>query len=224
MKLLLVEDEVAMSEALVDILQFHHYAVDTVYDGEEAFAYARDGGYDAIIMDIMMPKMDGLSVLQALRARKVSTPVLLLTAKSEMEDKIHGLDLGADDYLTKPFAMGELLARVRALLRRREEYAPDVLRCGNVTLDTRNCVLTGPGNTFELSKLEYQLLELFMRNPDVSFSSEKLLERVWGYDAAVEIGTVWVYISYLRKKLGALGADVQIRSKRNIGYALEVRK
>lgn len=224
MKLLLAEDEIAMSEALLDILKFYHYTVDAVYDGEDALSYGQSGIYDGIILDIMMPKRDGLSVLRALRAQGIHTPVLLLTAKAEVEDKINGLDMGADDYLTKPFVMEEFLARVRAMLRRREEYTPDVLQCGNVTLDTKNAILSGPGNSFSLSKLEFQFLELFMRNPEVCFSSEKLLERIWGYDSAAEIGTVWVYISYLRKKLSAVGANAEIRSKRNIGYALEVWK
>lgn len=224
MKLLLAEDEKAMSEALVDILTFHHYAVDAVFDGEDALAYAESGIYDGVILDIMMPKHDGLSVLEAMRAQGLRTPVLLLTAKSEVEDITNGLDMGADDYLTKPFAMKEFLARVRAMLRRREEYAPDVLQCGNMSLDTKNIILSGPGNSFSLSKLEFQLLELFMRNPGITFSSEKLLERIWGHERAADTGAVWVYISYLRKKLDALGATAQIHNKRNIGYSLEVPK
>ncbi len=221
-KLLLAEDEAAMSEALVDILTFHHYAVDAVFNGEDALDYSLGGLYDGIILDIMMPKRDGLSVLQALRAQGVHTPVLLLTAKAEVADKISGLNMGADDYLAKPFVMEELLARVRAMLRRREEYVPDTLQYGNITLDSKSASLSGPNSTFSLSKLEYQFMELFMRNPRIYFSSEKLLERIWGYDATAENGTVWVYISYLRKKLAVLDANVQIRSKRNFGYALEV--
>lgn len=224
MRLLLAEDEQAMSEALVDVLEFYHYAVDAVYDGNAALAYGQSGVYDGIILDIMMPGMDGLGVLKALRNQGIRTPVLLLTAKSETRDKISGLDMGADDYLTKPFVMDEFLARVRAMLRRREDYTPDVLRCGNVTLDTQSATLSGSVNAFSLSKLEFQLMELFMRNPDISFSSDKLLERIRGYDSNAEVGTVWVYISYLRKKLAALDANVQIRSRRNIGYTLEVPK
>ena len=221
MKLLLAEDEIAMSEAVVDILTYHNYIVDAVYDGEDALHYALSGAYDGLILDIMMPKLDGLSVLQQLRTRGVHTPVLLLTAKADVEDRIRGLDLGADDYLPKPFAMGELLARVRAMLRRREEYTPDLLQYGNITLNRRSCVLIGTQNEASLSKLEFQLLELFMLHPGSTFSTERILERVWGFDTDAEPGTVWVYISYLRKKLSCVGADVEIRSKRNIGYSLE---
>ncbi|MDO5425532.1 MAG: response regulator transcription factor [Eubacteriales bacterium] len=223
MKLLFAEDEPAMSEAVADILTYHHYLVDTVSNGEDALHYALSDTYDGLILDIMMPKLDGLSVLKELRRRQIHTPVLLLTARTEIEDRILGLDLGADDYLPKPFAMGELLARVRAMLRRREEYTPDTLLCGNIALDRSNYTLSGNGHSFSLSKLEFQLMELFMLNQGIFFSSEKLLERVWGYDTDAEIGTVWVYISYLRKKLAALDADMEIHSKRNIGYALEER-
>ena len=222
MKLLLAEDEIAMSEAVVDILTYHHYIVDAVYNGEDALGFALAGGYDGLILDIMMPGLDGLAVLQRLRERGVRTPVLLLTAKAEVEDRIRGLDLGADDYLPKPFAMGELLARVRAMLRRREQYTPDVLHCGNAALDRGRCVLLGPAGEAALSNLEFQLLELFFLHPGATFSTERLLERVWGFETDAEPGTVWVYISYLRKKLSAVGAGVEIRSKRNIGYSMEV--
>ena len=224
MKLLLAEDEVAMSEAVVDILNYHNYQVDAVHDGETALAYARAQAYDGIILDIMMPRRDGLSVLRDLRLAGDRTPVLLLTAKAEVEDRIQGLDAGADDYLPKPFNMGELLARVRAMLRRRENFTPDVLRLGNVELDQSRAVLSSNGNTCELSRLEYQLMELFMRNPGITFSADALLERVWGCDSDAEVGSVWVYISYLRKKLASLDADIEIRSKRSLGYSLEEQK
>ena len=222
MKLLLAEDEIAMSEAVVDILNYHKYSVDAVYDGEDALYYARSQSYDGIILDVMMPKLDGLSVLRQLRRENNTTPVLLLTARAEVEDRIDGLDAGADDYLPKPFAMGELLARVRAMLRRRENYTPDVLRAGNVELDASRFLLSVGAGTLSLSRLEYQLMELFMRNPGITFPAEALLERVWGGDSDAEVGSVWVYISYLRKKLSALGANVEIRSKRGLGYSLEV--
>ena len=222
MKLLLAEDEIAMSEAVVDILNYHKYSVDAVYDGEDALYYARSQRYDGIILDVMMPKLDGLSVLRQLRRENNATPVLLLTARSEVEDRIGGLDAGADDYLPKPFVMGELLARVRAMLRRRENYTPDVLRAGNVELDASRFLLSVGAGTLSLSRLEYQLMELFMRNPGITFPAEALLERVWGGDSDAEVGSVWVYISYLRKKLSALGANVEIRSKRGLGYSLEV--
>lgn len=224
MRLLLAEDEIAMAEAVVDILSYHKYAVDAVADGEEALHYARSGSYDGIILDIMMPKRDGLSVLAALRREGVRTPVLLLTAKAEVEDRIAGLDAGADDYLPKPFNMGELLARVRAMLRRRESFIPDVLHQGSLELDQSRAELRCNGEVRELSRLEYQLMELFMRNPGITFSADALLERVWGGDSDAEVGSVWVYISYLRKKLASLGADVEIRSKRSLGYSLEVKR
>lgn len=221
MKLLLAEDEVDMSEALVDILTYHKYIVDAVYDGAEALEYAELGEYDGIILDIMMPKMSGLEVLKKLRERGDRTPVLLLTAKAEIEDRIAGLDMGADDYLPKPFAMGELLARIRAMLRRREEFTPDILKCGKLTLNMHNYELCGHGQSFVLPKLEYQMMELFMLNQGIYLSSETILEKVWGYDTDAEIGVVWVYISYLRKKLQALDVNVEIQAKRGIGYRLE---
>ena len=222
MKLLYAEDERSMSEAVVDILTYHKYMVDAVYDREEAYAYACADNYDGIILDIMMPKMDGLEVLKKLRSRGCNTPVLLLTAKSEIEDQIQGLDLGADDYLPKPFSMDLLLAHIRAMLRRREEFVPNLLKCGNITLNQQNYELSGNGQTFVLPKLEYRLMELLMLNKEIYFSTEDILCKVWGYDTDAEIGTVWVYISYLRKKLTALNANVAITAKRNIGYTLEV--
>ena len=221
MRLLLAEDEIAMSEAVVDILNYHKYSVDAVYDGEDALDYARSQSYDGVILDVMMPKLDGLSVLKQLRRENNFTPVLLLTARAEVEDLIGGLDAGADDYLPKPFAMGELLARVRAMLRRRENYTPDVLRAGNVELNASRFLLAVGAEERPLSRLEYQLMELFMRNPGITFSAEALLERIWGLNSDAEVGSVWVYISYLRKKLAALGANVEIRSKRGLGYSLE---
>lgn len=220
MRLLFAEDEPAMSEAVVDILTYHNYSVEAVYNGNDALDFALLEKYDGIILDIMMPGKDGFTVLQELRKAGCNTPILLLTAKSEVENRIHGLNLGADDYLPKPFVMGELLARVRAMLRRREEYTPDTLACGNITLDTGNMTLAGPNNSFSLSKLEYQLMELFMLNQGIYFTSEKILERIWGYDTDAEVGTVWVYVSYLRKKLSALEANAEITSKRGIGYML----
>lgn len=224
LKLLYAEDEAAMSEAVVDILTYHKYSVDAVYDGEQALHYALSDAYDGIILDIMMPGMSGLEVLQALRRRGNTTPILLLTAKAEIEDRIQGLDMGADDYLPKPFAMGELLARVRAMLRRKDQFTPDILKCGNISLNMQSYELSGNGQTFVLPKLEYQLMELLMLNQGIYLSSEDLLVKVWGYDTEAELGTVWVYISYLRKRLAALNANVAIRAKRNVGYTLEVEK
>ncbi len=221
MKLLYAEDEESMAEAVTDILTFHKYQVDTVYDGEEALEYARNEQYDGIILDIMMPKLSGLEVLEAIRKDGCRTPVLLLTAKAEVEDRIKGLDMGADDYLPKPFVMGELLARVRAMLRRREEFTPDILTCGNLSLNMHNYELSSPSGKFLLPKLEYQLMELFMLNQGIYLGTEDILVKVWGYDTDTEVGTVWVYISYLRKKIEALNATAVIRAKRGIGYTLE---
>ena len=221
MKLLYAEDEEAMSEAVTDILTFNKYIVDPVYDGADALDYARSGHYDGIILDIMMPKMDGVEVLSQLRREGCRTPVLLLTAKSDVEDKIRGLDAGADDYLPKPFETGELLARIRAMLRRREEFTPDILTCGNISLNMQSCELSGNGQSFVLPKLEYRLMEQLMLNKGTYLSSEELFVRVWGYDSDSEIGTVWVYISYLRKRLLALNADIEIKAKRSTGYTLE---
>lgn len=221
MKLLYAEDEISMSEAVVDILTYHNYTVDAVYDGQEALDYAEVENYDGIILDIMMPKVDGLEVLRRLRQKGCRTPVLLLTAKSEIEDRIKGLDNGADDYLPKPFAMGEFLARVRAMLRRKEEYTPDIISIGNISLNRQNYELSGNGESFVLPKLEFQMMELLMLNKGTYLSTEDILIKVWGYDTDAEIGIVWVYISYLRKKLSALNSNVEIKAKRNIGYTLE---
>lgn len=224
MKLLYAEDEISMSEAVVDILTYHNYMVDAVYDGQAALEYARMEQYDGIILDIMMPGISGLEVLEELRKGGCRIPILLLTAKAEVEDRIQGLDLGADDYLPKPFVMGELLARVRAMLRRREEFTPDILTCGNVSLNRHSYELIGEKQTFVLPNLEYRMMELLMLNRGIYLSSEDLLVKVWGYDTDAELGIVWVYISYLRKRLLALNANVEIKAKRNIGYTLEVKK
>ena len=222
MKLLYAEDEPAMAEAVVDILTYHNYLVDAVADGEEALAYAQGGDYAGVILDIMMPKLDGLEVLRRLRASGDRTPVLLLTAKGEVEDRIAGLDLGADDYLPKPFAMGELLARVRAMLRRREEFVPEILRCGDVELHVASFQLRRGEERVTLPKLECRLMETLLRNQGICLSSEDLLVKVWGYDTEAEVGTVWVYLSYLRKRLAGLGSRVVIRGRRGVGYTLEV--
>lgn len=221
MKLLYAEDEVSMSEAVCDILTYHKYTVDAVYDGEEALEYADLEHYDGIILDIMMPKKSGLEVLKELRSKGDNTPVLLLTAKSEIEDRIEGLDLGADDYLPKPFAMGELLARIRAMLRRKETYTPNTLAMGNVSLNMSTYELSVGNESVTLPKLEYQLMELLMLNNNQFLSSEDILVKLWGYDSDSDLGIVWVYISYLRKRLAAFGADISIKVKRNVGYKLE---
>jgi DNA-binding response OmpR family regulator len=213
-----------MSEAVADILTYHKYTVDAVYNGEDALEYARGGSYDGIILDIMMPRMSGLEVLKALRAEGCKVPILLLTAKTEVEDRIAGLDMGADDYLPKPFAMGELLARIRAMLRRRDVLQPDIISCGNISLNMQSYELCGNGQTFLLPKLEYKVMELLMLNQGIYLSTEDILVKVWGYDTDSDIGIVWVYISYLRRRLSALNANVEIKAKRNIGYTLEVKE
>lgn len=223
MKLLYAEDERSLSEAVVDVLEFHKYKVDAVYDGQEALDYAQNDSYDGIILDVMMPRRDGFEVLRTLRAAGNKTPILLLTAKSEVEDRIQGLDLGADDYLPKPFAMGELLARVRAMLRRREDFTPDLLTMGNLSLDRQSYTLCVGAEKLLLPKLEFRMMELFLLNRGIYLSTEDILVKVWGYDTEAEIGIVWVYISYLRKKLSSLGANVVIKAKRNIGYTLELQ-
>ena len=221
MRLLYAEDECSLSEAVVDILTYHNYIVDAVYDGDDAFDYAMSGDYDGIILDIMMPKRDGIDVLCALRQSGCKTPVLLLTAKTQVEDRIRGLDAGADDYLPKPFDMGELLARVRAMLRRREEFHPDLFSFGDLTLNVQSCTLSCGGMEFVLPKQEYRLMEQLMANHTVFLSSEDLLSKAWGYDAETDVGSVWLYISYLRKRLIAMNSSVKIASKRNVGYRLE---
>ena len=224
MKLLYAEDEAAMSEAVADILRYHKYSVDCVCDGADALDYARSGHYDGIILDVMMPRMSGFEVLRQLRQEGLRTPVLLLTARSEVEDRIQGLDLGADDYLPKPFAMGELLARVRAMLRRREEFTPTVLRCGDLELNQQTAELRCGKKSLTLPKLEYRLMELLMLNRGICLSTEDILVKVWGYDTEADIGVVWVYISYLRKRLAALGSRVEIKARRGVGYLLEAPK
>lgn len=224
MKLLYAEDERSLSEAVVDVLEYQKYTVDPVYDGQDALDYAKNDRYDGIILDVMMPKKSGLEVLRALRAAGDKTPILLLTAKAEVEDRIEGLDLGADDYLAKPFAMGELLARIRAMLRRREDFTPDLLTLGDLSLDRRSYTLSAGENQVLLPKLEFQIMELFLLNRGSYLSTEDILVKVWGYDTDAEIGIVWVYISYLRKKLASLGSNVAIKAKRNIGYTLELTK
>ena len=221
MRLLLAEDERALSKALVTILERNNYSVDAVYDGQEALEYLETGNYDAVIMDIMMPKVDGITALKMLRSRGDLIPVLMLTAKSEIEDKVTGLDAGANDYLTKPFSSRELMARIRAVTRVQAAQTSSILKMGNVTLDRSNFELSTPSGSFRLANKEFQVLELLMNNPKILISSERFMEKIWGYDSESEINVVWVYISYLRKKLIALDADIKIKAARNAGYSLE---
>lgn len=221
MKLLLCEDEKELSNALKAILRHNNYTVDAVYDGEDALAYAEADQYDGIILDLMMPKMNGLEVLSTLRSHGNNTPVLILTAKSETEDKITGLDLGADDYLAKPFDMGELLARVRAVTRRSTGNTIDTITYGDLTLNKQSFELSTSKETIRLGGKEYGIIELLISNPASLISTEKIMERVWGYDSEAEINVVWVYISSLRKKLAQIGSTVEIKASRGLGYTLE---
>ena len=221
MRLLLAEDEHSLSRAIITILERNGYQADAVYDGEEALNALESGQYDGAILDIMMPKMDGLTVLKQVRAYQNWIPVLLLTARSEVDDKVEGLDLGANDYLTKPFAVKELVARVRAMTRFQSPQTDCVLTFGNVSLNRTTLELSSAFGSFQLATKEFLVLELMMNSPDRVLSSERFLERIWGKDAPVDRDIVWMYISYLRKKLSALHADIQIRTAGQDGYVLE---
>ncbi len=224
MKLLLAEDEKSLSRAVKIILEKNNYLVDAVYDGREALEYLEADSYDGAILDIMMPKMDGIEVLRRIREEGNTVPVLLLTAKSQIEDKVLGLDTGANDYLTKPFDAKELLARIRAMTRVRQSQGSSVLSYGDITLNLASCELASPKGSFRLAGKEFGMMELLMRDPGTLISAEKFLERVWGYETDADINVVWVYLSYLRKKLAALDSKVRIKATRNAGYSLEVEK
>ena len=220
MRILLAEDEKTLSKALVKIFEKNNYSVDAVFNGEDALIYIESGNYDAVVLDIMMPKMDGITVLKKARASGITLPILMLTAKSEIEDRVLGLDSGANDYLPKPFDTKELLARIRCMTRGKES-TDTKLRMGNIVLDRATFELSSPTDSFRLANKEFQMMEMFLLNPHRIFPSEHIMEKIWGYDSESEINVVWVYISYLRKKLNALGADVQIKASRNAGYSLE---
>lgn len=221
MRLLLAEDERELADALCAILRHQHYSVDAVYNGDDALDYGLAENYDGIILDIMMPGKNGIEVLRTLRARGIVTPVLLLTAKSEVEDRVLGLDAGADDYLPKPFDTRELLARLRAMTRRPADFTPNLLEAGNLQLNRETFTISGEKGSLRLGSKEFQMLEMLMRNPKRLISAEQFMDRIWGYDADAESSVVWVYISYLRKKLAAVGANVEIKATRGVGYSLE---
>lgn len=221
MRLLLAEDEAALSKALTAILERNNYSVDAVCDGQAALEYLETDNYDGVILDIMMPKIEGITVLKKLRQRGNLIPVLLLTAKSEVDDKVLGLDAGANDYLTKPFHSRELLARIRAMTRTQTVHPDSQLQMGNVVLNRASFELSAPGGSYRLANKEFQMMEMLMSNPKCLISSERFLEKIWGYDSEAEINVVWVYISYLRKKLAALHANIHIKASRNAGYSLE---
>lgn len=224
MRILLAEDEKELSNALVSILKHHNYSVDAVYNGKDALDYGLSENYDIIILDIMMPKLNGLEVLEQLRQKDIHKPILMLTAKAEIEDRIQGLDKGADDYLCKPFATGELLARLRAMGRRKSEFTPNLIEFGNIILNKETNELSNGKRSLRLSNKEFQVLEMLMLNPMRLISTEQFMERIWGYNSEAEISVVWAYISYLRKKLLSIDANVKIKAVRGVGYTLGVYK
>ncbi|MFV0379545.1 MAG: response regulator transcription factor [Anaerorhabdus sp.] len=224
MRLLLAEDEKALSEALVEILKLNHFSVDAVYNGQDALEYLETGNYDGVILDIMMPKVDGIMVLKTIRAKGNKIPVLMLSAKGEIDDRVLGLDSGADDYLIKPFATKELLSRIRVMTRRERDVTESVLRLGNIALNRVTFEISSAKGSYRLANKEFQVLEMLMNSNGKFITTEQFMERIWGYDSESEINVVWAHISYVRKKLALLEADVKISAVRSMGYALEVRK
>ena len=222
-RILIAEDEKPLARAIVKIFEKNNYSADAVYNGEDALFYLESDNYDVVVMDIMMPIMDGITALKKLRERGNQIPVLLLTAKAEIDDKVLGLDSGANYYLTKPFDSKELLATIRAITRTQSEVSSK-LTCGNISLDRATFELSSPTGSFRLANKEFQMMEIFMANPHQIISAERFMEKIWGFDNEAEINVVWVYISYLRKKLTALHADIYIKVSRNIGYSLEEEK
>lgn len=222
MRILLAEDERSMSRALCAILTKNNYAVEAVENGEDALDYLLTGEYDCAILDVMMPKMDGFTVLRKVREKGLSLPILMLTARSEVDDKVEGLDLGANDYLTKPFESKELLARLRAITRNTSSSPDNTLRFGNIELNRATFTLSGPQGATRLAAKEYQMMEYLMSNPGALISTDRFMEKVWGLDSDADINVVWTNLSYLRKKLSSIGANVKIKASRNAGYSLEV--
>ena len=212
MRLLIAEDELDLAEALTVFFEKNQFSVDTVGDGFSAYEYASSGEYDAIILDVMMPKMNGVEVLKKLREEGIKTPVMMLTAKAQKDDRITGFDAGADDYLPKPFEPDELICRIRAMLRRGEEYKPSILSFGDLCLNTTTGILQCGEKSAKLSGKEFQVMEMLMRSPKVVFSADRLMEKIWGWDSDAEINVVWVHISNLRKKLKSIGSSVSIHA------------
>lgn len=224
MRLLYAEDEEALSRAVCAVLKKNNYEVDAVYNGLDAFDYISAGEYDAAILDIMMPEMDGIEVLKEVRKSGNDIPIIMLTAKGETDDKVDGLDAGANDYLAKPFEMKELLARLRVLLRTHSMQTSSTLTFGNTSLDQATFDLSAPDGTEKLSGKEFQLMEMLISSPRRIFSADSFLEKIWGYDSEADINVIWVYISYLRKKLAGIGSNLKIKATRNVGYSLEETK
>lgn len=221
MRILLAEDDPKLLKSLIHIFRNNRYITDGVSNGADAFNYAATGEYDGIVMDIMMPEKDGLMVLRELREQNITTPVLLLTARTEIPQRIEGLDAGADDYLPKPFAAAELMARVRAMLRRKSNYTPDILSVGSTVLDRGTLEVSCREKTASLSAREFQILEIMMQNPRAIIPAEQLMTHIWGWDSNVDMGVIWVHISNLRKKIGTINAPITIKFIRNAGYMLE---
>ena len=221
MRILIAEDDPKLLKSLVHIFTMQHCAVDGVGNGNDAFDYASSGEYDGLVLDVMMPGMDGVTLLRRLREKGITTPALFLSARTEVEQRIEGLDAGADDYLPKPFSTGELLARVRAMLRRKDNFTPDLLIFEKLTLNRSTYELVYEGRTQALSGKEFQVMEMLMQNPNAIIQAEQIITHIWGWDANVDTSVVWVHISNIRKKLDALGAAVVIKFIRNVGYTLE---
>jgi len=224
MKILIAEDEISTAKALKVILEKSKFSVDIVHNGNDAWSYIQAGPYEVIVLDIMMPGMSGLEVLAKLRANNIKTPVLMLTAKGELEDRVAGLEAGADDYLPKPFATAELIARVKALGRRSEIYSDSVMQAGNLVLDSNKYEMRVGSKSVTLTNKEYQLMELFILHPGFVFSTEHLMEKIWGLDSESYIDVVWTHIGFVRKKIKSLDANVEIKTIRGAGYSLEVIK
>lgn len=223
MRLLIAEDERDLAEALTFLFEKNQLTVDAVYNGNDAYEYASSGEYDAIVLDVMMPGMNGIEVLTRLRRENIRTPIMMLTAKAQKDDRIEGFDAGADDYLPKPFEPDELISRVRAMLRRTGDYKPNDLTFQDLTLYASSVTLGCGENKVRLSGREFQVMELFMRSPHTVLSAERIMDRVWGWDSDAEINVVWVHLSNLRKKMKAIGSKVTIVANRGLGYLLEVR-
>ena len=222
MRILIAEDEVSTAKAIKLLLEKAKYSVDIVHNGIDAWDYVQAGSYEVIVLDIMMPGMSGLKVLSLIRQNRIATPVLLLTAKAEVEDRVAGLNAGADDYLPKPFATQELIARIKALARRSESYAESLKKVGNLELDGNRYEMRVGDESVSLTNKEYQLMELFMQHPGYVFSTEHLMDKIWGYDTESDINVVWTHIGFVRRKMRNLNANVEIKTIRGAGYALEV--
>ena len=221
MRLLFAEDDRDIAKAVQILLERSGYSVDTVFNGQDAIDYIEAGDYDGVILDWMMPKLSGIKVLSQMRSKGFSTPVLMLTARDSVDDRVQGLDTGADDYLPKPFAASELLARVRAMLRRKEDFKHNVIKFSNIELDKAARSLSCSGKSVRLSNKAFQLMEMLVEHPGAVLSIDQIMERIWGWDSDSEINVVWVNISFLRKKLTELGARVKIKAVRGVGYSLE---